>query len=147
MTTILRGEMAVKAPQYSINLKKHLVLRDKINDIVRSYGADTANELFLIAVHIESQDCQDWLFQRYHNYTGYIPYSLIKGIKEGETLSINWGEYTMELKAVQIRNKYSEHTKFEEALKDIVETQIVESQIVETPNKSLWETIKSFLFL
>ena len=147
MKTILRGEMAVKAPQYSINLKKHLVLRNKINDIIRSYGVDEANEKYLIAVHVESQDCQDWLFQHYHNYTGYIPYSLIKGVKEGEVLSINWGEHTMKLKAVQANYKYSEHTKFEEALKDIVEPQIVEPQIVETPKKSLWETIKNFLFL
>ena len=146
MKTILRGEMAVKAPQYSINLKKHLVLRNKINDIIRSYGVDEANEKYLIAVHVESQDCQDWLFQHYHNYTGYIPYSLIKGVKEGEVLSINWGEHTMKLKAVQANYKYSEHTKFEEALKDIVEPQIVEVPI-ETPKKSLWETIKSFLFL
>ena len=147
MTKILRGEMAVKSPQYSINLKKHLVLRDKINDIIRSYGVDEANEKYLIAMHVESQDCQDWLFQHYYNYTGYIPYSLIKDTKEGEVLSINWGEYIIQLKAVQIRNKYSEHTKFEEALKDIVEPQIVEPQIVETPKRSLWETIKSFLFL
>lgn len=146
MKTILRGEMAVKAPQYSINLKKHLVLRDKINNIIRSYGVDEADEIFLIAVHVESQDCQDWLFQRYHNYTGYIPYSLIKDTKEGEVILINWGEYTIQLKAVQANYKYSEHTKFEEALKDIVEPQVVE-EFVETPKRSLWETIKSFLFL
>ena len=146
MKTILRGEMAVKSPQYSINLKKHLVLRDKVNDIIRSYGVDEANEIFLIAVHVESQDYQDWLFQHYHDYTGYIPYSLIKDTKEGETISINWGEYIIQLKAVQSNNKYSEHTKFEEALKDIVEPQVVE-EFVETPKKSLWETIKSFLFL
>lgn len=146
MKTILRGEMSIKAPQYSINLKNHLVLRDKINEIIRSYGVDEANEKYLIAVHVESQDCQDWLFQRYHNYTGYIPYSLIKDTKEGEILSINWGEHLIQLKAVQANYKYSEHTKFEEALKDIVEPQIVEVP-VETPKKSLWETIKSFLFL
>lgn len=146
MTTILRGEMAVKSPQYSINLRRHLVLRDKINGIIRSYGVDEANEKYLIAVHVESQDCQDWLFQRYHDYTGYIPYSLIKDTKEGEVILINWGEYTIQLKAVQSNYKYSEHTKFEEALKDIVEPQIVE-EFVETPKKSLWETIKSFLFL
>lgn len=147
MKTILRGEMSVKSPQYSVCLRNHLVLRDKVNDIIRSYGVeDTANEIFLIAVHVESQDCQDWLFQHYHDYTGYIPYSLIKGVKEGEVLSINWGEYTIQLKAVQANYKYSEHTKFEEALKDIVEPQIVEIP-VETPKKSLWETIKSFLFL
>ena len=145
MTTIL-GEMSIKSPQYSINLRRHLVLRDKINDIIRSYGVDEANEKYLIAVHVESQDCQDWLFQHYHDYTGYIPYSLIKGVKEGETLSFLWGEYVMELKAVQANYKYSEHTKFEEALKDIVEPQIVEVP-VETPKRSLWETIKSFLFL
>ena len=145
MTTIL-GEMSIKSPQYSINLRRHLVLRDKINGIIRSYGVDEANEKYLIAVHVESQDCQDWLFQHYHNYTGYIPYSLIKGVKEGEVLSINWGEHTMKLKAVQANYKYSEHTKFEEALKDIVEPQVVE-EFVETPKKSLWETIKSFLFL
>ena len=146
MTKILRGEMSVKSPQYSVNLKKHLVLRDKINDIIRSYGVDEANELFLIAVHIESQDCQDWLSQRYHDYTGYIPYSLIKGVKEGEVILINWGDHPIQLKAVQSNYKYSEHTKFEEALKDIVEPKIVE-EFVETPKKSLWETIKSFLFL
>ena len=145
MTTIL-GEMSIKSPQYSINLRRHLVLRDKINGIIRSYGVDEANEKYLIAVHVESQDCQDWLFQHYNNYTGYIPYSLIKGVKEGEVLSINWGEHTMKLKAVQANYKYSEHTKFEEALKDIVEPQVVE-EFIETPKKSLWETIKSFLFL
>ena len=145
MTTIL-GEMSIKSPQYSINLRRHLVLRDKINGIIRSYGVDEANEKYLIAVHVESQDCQDWLFQHYHDYTGYIPYSLIKGVKEGEILSINWGEHLIQLKAVQANYKYSEHTKFEEALKNIVEPQIVEES-VETPKKSLWETIKSFLFL
>ena len=147
MKTILRGEMSVKSPQYSVCLRNHLVLRDKVNDIIRSYGVDEANEIFLIAVHVESQDCQDWLFQHYHDYTGYIPYSLIKDTKEGEVLSINWGEHLIQLKAVQANYKYSEHTKFEEALKDIVEPQVVEPQIVETPKKSLWETIKSFLFL
>ena len=145
MTTIL-GEMSIKSPQYSINLRRHLVLRDKINGIIRSYGVDEANEKYLIAVHVESQDCKDWLCQHYHNYTGYIPYSLIKGTKEGETILINWGEHLIQLKAVQANYKYSEHTKFEEALKDIVEPQVVE-EFVETPKKSLWETIKSFLFL
>ena len=137
MTTIL-GEMSIKSPQYSINLRRHLVLRDKINGIIRSYGVDEANEKYLIAVHVESQDCQDWLFQHYHNYTGYIPYSLIKGVKEGEVLSINWGEHTMKLKAVQANYKYSEHTKFEEALKDIAEPQIVEVP-VETIKKEYIE--------
>ena len=107
---------------------------------------DEANEKHLIAVHIKSQDCQDWLSQRYHDYTGYIPYSLIKGVKEGEVILINWGDHPIQLKAVQSNYKYSEHTKFEEALKDIVEPKIVE-EFVETPKKSLWETIKSFLFL
>jgi hypothetical protein len=77
----------------------------------------------LVQVWYTSQDCENWTSHRWpenpeffgaHGLPERLPESLLEGVKEGDEISLHFGEKTLRLTATQKSYRYARFGTFEE---------------------------------
>lgn len=85
-------------------------------------GITLNNEETYVQVWVGDEEVDNWTCNKEalgQMFPGWLPLSILKGVKEGDTIKLKWNDEDLELTANQLGCRYRNFGKFEEVLKSV----------------------------
>jgi len=128
--TIVKGDVFV-IPNLAFRLCDDIAesTRDDIRTSLANVGIEVSDTEELVQVWYRSAECDNWAchpwkaFPKFfgsHGIPERLPLGLLKEVKEGDTLEMQWvGGPTIVITAAQLEGRYARFGRFEEVLEKI----------------------------
>lgn len=83
-------------------------------------GIELSEDETYIQVWVGNEENDNWTCDGENHFPSYLPLSILKDVKEGETINLKWNGEDVRLRASQLEYRYRKFGKFEDVLKSII---------------------------